>query len=124
MICVLTGNDNEPSNVSFENGEDWILDATMHDSAGEPLDISSAQVRWRLALNNDVLTELTVGSGITLINGGTTGECLIHVTPANQVTLGIAPNFYQHAAQVILSDGTVTNQFAGYLQVLPSLFDE
>jgi hypothetical protein len=110
-------------NVAFKRGELWTLDATMHDSAGNPLNLAGCIVKWRLAFDTVVLIELSIGSGITLVNGGIAGECLIQLTPAQQITLNIVPAFYQHEAQVILADGvTVSDQFAGYVQVMQSLF--
>lgn len=109
-------------NLTFKVGEDWKILATMHDSAGVAIDISAAAVKWTLALDSAVLTTLTIGNGITLVGGGTTGQCLITVTPAMQASLGIVPTFYSHECQVILSSGVVTDQFAGYLRARPSLF--
>jgi hypothetical protein len=111
------------ANILWRVGETWRIDATMHDSSGVPLSLVGAQVNWRLAdIAGQVLETLSVGSGITLVNGGVDGECLIVTTPAMQVSMDIQPGVYQHEAQVILSDGTVTDQFAGFVQALDSLF--
>jgi hypothetical protein len=113
----------ELTNVTFDKGETWTLDPTMHDSAGLPLNISAATVTWKLVKVDDTpITTLSIGSGITLVNGGNGGECLIVLTPAQQISLGIVPGFYQHEAQVVLADGTVTDQFYGFVQVLDTLF--
>lgn len=113
------------ANISFRLGETWRIDATMHDSCGNVLSIASpAQVKWRLALNGAVIEELSIGSGIVLVGDGSAGECLITLTPAQQLSLGIVPTFYSHECQVILPDGTITDQFAGNLQALPSLFPD
>jgi len=110
------------ADVSFRVGETWRLDPTMHDSCGAVLDISAAAVKWRLALNGVTLIQLTIGAGIVLVGDGTTGECTITLTPAQQASLNIVAGFYQHECQVVLADGTVTDQFYGYLQATPSLF--
>ena len=113
------------ANIQFRIGETWNIDATMHDSCGAVLSIvSPAQVKWRLALDGTVIKELTLGAGIVLVGDGSTGECLITLTPADQLALGIVPTYYSHECQVILPGGAVTDQFAGNLQALPSLFPD
>ena len=110
------------ANISFRVGESWIIDATMHDSCNEVLSIVGAAVQWRLALNSVTIVTLSIGDGITLVGDGSTGECIIRLSPAAQEELGIEPNFYLHECQVTLPDGTVTDQFAGNLEAQPSLF--
>jgi hypothetical protein len=109
-------------NVTFKRGENWTIDATMHDSAGNVLNLAGTTVKWRLALNGTLVTELSIGNGITLVNGGMLGECLITLTPAQQTSLSILQGLYRHEAQVILADGTISDQFEGYVQVIGSLF--
>lgn len=112
------------ANVEWRVGETWRILATMHDSCGAILSIATpAQVKWRLALDGLVLTELEIGDGITLVGDGTAGQCTITLTPADQDTLGVVPTFYTHECQVILPDGTVTDQFAGNVRALPSLYE-
>lgn len=111
------------ANILWRVGETWRIDATMHDSSGNPLSLVGAQVSWRLAdIDGNILTTLSIGSGITLVGTGSSGECLIVTTPAMQVSLDIQPGVYQHEGQVILPDGTVSDQFAGFVQALDSLF--
>lgn len=111
------------ANIQFRIGETWRIDATMHDSCNNILPIPSPTiVKWRLALDGAVVIELSIGNGINLVGDGSGGECLITLTPAQQLSLGIVPTFYTHECQVTLPDGTVTDQFAGNLQALPSLF--
>lgn len=111
------------ANVRWKVGETWRIDATMHDSLGAPLNLTGATVQWRLSNSSGVILQtLTVGSGIVLVNGGVDGECIITTTPAMQAALGIIPGVYPHEAQVILPDGTYTDQFAGFIQAIPSLF--
>lgn len=111
------------ANVEWRVGETWRIDATMHDSCGAVLSIASpAQVQWKVALNGVVLDTLTIGDGISLVGDGTGGQCIITFTPQDQENVGIVPTFYTHECQVVLPDGTVTVQFAGNLQALPSLF--
>lgn len=110
------------ANIAFRVGETWRIDATMHDSCGNILPIGGAIVKWRLALNGNVLTELSIGDGINLVGTGSTGECVITLSKADQAELGIVSTFYSHECQVTLPDGTVTDQFAGNLEAEPSLF--
>jgi hypothetical protein len=111
------------ANLEFRLGETWPIDATMHDSFGAVLPIAApVAVKWRLALNGVVVTELTIGSGINRVGDGSTGECIITLTPAQQGTLKIKPTWYSHECQVVLADGSISDQFYGNLHVLPSLF--
>jgi hypothetical protein len=111
------------SNQAFKLGETWVLDFTAHDSLGAIIDLSGgAAVQWRLALNGAVLLDLSLTSGIALVNGGIGGEGLITVTPAMQAAAGIVAAFCQHQCRVTLAGVIVSDQFAGSFQVLPSLF--
>lgn len=111
------------ANVEWRIGETWRIELTAHDSCGEILPLpGGTAVKWRLALDGEVLEELTVGDGIVIVGDGSTGQALITLTPADQAALELEPAFYQHECQVILADGTKTDQFAGVVQALPSLF--
>jgi len=111
------------ANVCWKVGETWRIDATMHDSLNAPLDLTGATVFWRLTNSRGVILQtLSIGSGIVLVNGGIDGECIITTTPAMQSSMGIVPGVYPHEAQVILPDGTYTDQFAGFIQASSSLF--
>ena len=111
-----------PADITFRVGETWRIELTAHDSCGNVLPITGCQVQWRLALDSNVLDTLTVGDGITIVGDGSTGKAMITLTPADQAALDIQPAFYEHECQVILVDGTRTDQFAGVLQALESLF--
>jgi hypothetical protein len=110
-----------PANISFSIGETWRIELTAHDSCGAVLNITGAEVEWRLALDGTVLDTLTVGNGVTIVDGPA-GIAMITFTPADQAALELLPAFYQHECQVILPDGTRTDQFAGVLEAKPSLF--
>lgn len=111
------------ANVEWRIGETWRIKLTAHDSCGAVLPLTGgATVKWRLALDGTVLEELTVGDGIVIVGDGSAGQALITLTPADQAALDLEPAFYQHECQVILGDGTKTDQFAGVVQALPSLF--
>jgi len=111
-----------PANIEFRVGETWRIELTAHDSCGNVLPITGCQVQWRLALDGNVVDTLTVGDGIVIVGDGTAGQAIITLTPADQAALELEAAFYQHECQVILGDGTKTDQFAGVLQALPSLF--
>lgn len=109
------------ANVEWKVGETWRILLVAHDSCGLILNITGAQVKWRFALDGEVIDELTVGDGIVIVNGAA-GTATITLTPADQAALNVQPAFYTHECQVIMPDGTKTDQFAGVLQALPSLF--
>lgn len=109
-------------NLEFDLGETWNVDAVCTDSLGNTINVSAAQaIQWR-AVNQagDTILDLAKNSGITLINGGVNGEILIAVTPAMQSAL--VASWCKHQCRVTLSDGTITDQFAGSLKINPSLF--
>lgn len=110
------------ANIEFRVGETWRIELTAHDSCANVLPITGCQVKWRLALDGVEIDTLTVGDGIVIVGDGSTGKALITLTPADQAALDIQPAFYEHECQVILTDGTRTDQFAGTLQALESLF--
>jgi len=109
------------ADISFRIGETWAIELTAHDSCRAILDITGAQVLWRLALDGETITTLSVGDGVTIVDGPG-GIAMITLTPADQAELGLEPAFFQHECQVILPSTIKTDQFAGTLQALPSLF--
>lgn len=112
-----------PANIEFRIGETWRIELTAHDSCGNILPLTGgATVFWKLALDGNVLDTLSIGDGIAIVGDGTAGQAMITLTPADQAALELEAAFYQHECQVILADGTRTDQFAGVLQALPSLF--
>ena len=111
------------ADIEFRIGETWRIELTAHDSCGEILPlVGGATVFWKLALDGTVLDTLSIGDGIVIVGDGTAGQAIITLTPADQAALELEAAFYQHECQVILGDGTKTDQFAGVLQALPSLF--
>lgn len=111
------------ADVEFRIGETWRILLTAHDSCGNILPLNGgATVFWKLALDDTVLDTLSVGDGIAIVGDGTEGQAMITLTPADQAALNLDAAFYQHECQVVLGDGTKTDQFAGMLQALPSLF--
>jgi hypothetical protein len=112
------------SNLAFKLGETWILDATCKDSLGNTINLTGVQaVRFRLTNQAGVVAlDIGIGTGIALVNGGAAGEILITIPPAIQAAAGIISAYYLQQCRVTLADGTVTDQFAGALKVLPSLF--
>lgn len=109
------------ADIQFRIGETWPIELTAHDSCRNVLDITGAEVKWRLALDGVIVEELSVGDGVVIVDGPA-GIAMITLTPAAQAALELEPAFYQHECQVILPTGVKTDQFAGVLQALPSLF--
>jgi hypothetical protein len=96
-------------------GSTWQIDATLHDTAGNPLDLTSAQVVWRLySANGSKVLELTDGNGIEIVNA-TGGLCRITVPAAQTATL--APGSYRDDIVVTGSDGFVCTQAVGVIIV-------
>lgn len=109
------------ADISFSIGESWVIELFAHDSCRAVLNITGAEVLWRLALDGETVTTLSVGDGVTIVDGPA-GQALITLTPAEQLALALEPAFYQHECQVILPGNLKTDQFAGTLEAKPSLF--
>ncbi|HTK34538.1 MAG TPA: hypothetical protein VL358_04520 [Caulobacteraceae bacterium] len=107
-------------NLSFFLGEDWQIELTCRDADGGALDLTGAQVKWRLADPRTLRLDLVNGDGVVLADDPTTGVATIVVTAAMQGEL--PAGLYSHEAQVVLADGTVSDQAYGTLYARESLF--
>jgi hypothetical protein len=108
----------------FYAGDDWIIAATCTDGDGNPIDLSLADVIWRLNDGNGVnVLELSEGDGIVLIENVSgdliIGQCQIEVSSSR--TVGLIPAFYSDELTVIDGNGRVSTQFSGRIEVLAKL---
>src|SRR4051812_3120428 len=97
------------------SGSTWEFDATLHDAACNPLDLTGAEIAWRLYDAKGAMNlELAVGDGITVVNA-TGGVCKI-VAPPEQ-TAALAQGFYRDEIVVTLASGFITPQAVGNIIV-------
>lgn len=89
------------------SGSTWEFDATLHDAACNPLDLTGAEIAWRLYdIQRAVKIELTVGDGITVVNA-TSGLCKITVPAV--LTAPLAQGFYRD--EIVVTLGSVYAKF-------------
>jgi len=98
------------------SGSTWEFDAALHDADGNPLDLTAAQIAWRLYdVRGAVKIELTLaGGGIVLVNalGG-----LCKITATAEQTKVLAPGAYRDEVVVTMPSGFVTTQAVGNIHV-------
>lgn len=106
---------------TFHAGETWIIDVTCRDAAGAPINLTGAQIAWRLKRGGQVALDVTLGTGITVVSAAA-GTISIRVTPAMQTAANITAQHYSHELRITTADGTVSTQTRGAFLVQPSLF--
>lgn len=92
-------------------GSTWEFDAALHDAAGNPLDLTDADIAWNLYdTTRKLKIELAVGDGITVVNalGG-----LCKITVAADLTTPLAQGTYRDEIVATVQAGFVTTQAVG-----------
>lgn len=108
----------------FYVGDSWEISALCTDGDGDPLDLSAAQITWKLksVADNSIKLTLTVGNGIALIENTSgdlvLGQCIVTVTPAQSGPL--APGYYRDELTVVAGARTLT-QFKGRIEAIEKL---
>ena len=105
----------------FHAGETWVIDVSCRDAAGAPINLTGAQIAWRLKRGGQTAFDATVGSGITVVSAAA-GTISIRVTPSMQDAANLVARTYRHELRITTADGTVSTQTQGAFVVLPSLF--
>jgi hypothetical protein len=93
------------------SGSTWEFDASLHDAACAPLDLTGAGIAWNLYDGTRaVRIALVIGDGITVINA-TGGLCKI--TVGADLTAALAQGTYRDEIVVTLATGAITTQAVG-----------
>ncbi|HEU0115322.1 MAG TPA: hypothetical protein VFQ80_11625 [Thermomicrobiales bacterium] len=96
-------------------GSTWEFDASLHDAACQPLDVTDADIAWRLYNSQGGLVlELGIGAGITVTNA-VGGLCKITVTAEQSKAL--SQGSYRDEIVVTLPNGYVSTQAVGNILV-------
>lgn len=112
------------ADLTFYDGEDWIIDFTVADEDEVAIDITSATHSFRIANDSGALITATGGSGVTEVVPAS-GTVRIDITPAMQTSGStVAGETYRYEYKVTLASGEVTTQAAGTLHVKNSLQTE
>jgi len=102
---------------TFITGDTWPIDATCSDVNNKPIDLATAStLQWTL-MDQDgaVIASAALGSGIELVVAAH-GLALITLAPAT--TIDIKPGFYQDVLKLTMSDGMVSTQAVGLIEVV------
>jgi hypothetical protein len=107
--------------LAFHLGETWGMDVTCSDADGNPIDLTGATVKWRLASKTAKIMERAIGDGIVIDADPTTGRCKVDVTDTMQTTAAVAVGVYRHELWVVQANGAISVQVVGAFNVAPSL---
>lgn len=101
-------------------GEDWVFSLQCRDGAGEILDLTGAAVKWRITDGDTIIIDAAIGTGLTVPTPAN-GLVYFRVTPAQQSAF-VGGRGYDHEAQVVMADGSKSDQAYGIILVHGSLF--
>lgn len=108
--------------LEFHSGEHWRLDLECLDYDGDPINLTSATLNFRLKSGSTTVMTRTNGDGCS-ITVAASGTCVVNVTPAHQTTASItAGKTYKYEFQVIDQNSTYYTVFHGNLKVKETLF--
>jgi hypothetical protein len=98
-------------------GDTWQFDLSLHDGAGNALDLTDADVAWTLhtSAGVDVLA-LSVGNGITIEAPPTDGRATVLVT-SEQTALPLG-SYYDVTRATVGQNDFVTTQAVGFITVI------
>jgi hypothetical protein len=118
MIPLTPSNIHDP--LSFDLGDDWVIEVNCTDASGNPLDLTGAQIEWKLTRSSDktVAALLTRDHGIVVASdtNASPTACTV-LLPAADTALLIA-GYYQDRLRVTTFDGIVTTQSFGRIDAL------
>lgn len=105
------------TNFSMFSGDDKTLQVTVTDEDGDPVDLTSATIKWQCtrSLGKASAISKTTTNGIT-ITGASTGQFEVTLTDTDTESLA---GTYQHEAQVTFSDGTISTVLSGTMNIIP-----
>jgi hypothetical protein len=105
-------------------GDQWQLVFVCTKSDGSPLDLTDADIEWRLLGLDDSLGTVTLvrtnDDDIAVIGDAVQGICILTLDGVD--TAMLYPGFYQDQLQVTTAIGALTTQAIGRIEAVPSLF--
>ena len=102
--------------ITMTRGDTRIFTVTMTDDAGDPYDLTSADVAFTVG----GLFEKGVGDGITIADPET-GVAVVTVDPADTNGAPDVRRAYRYDVQVTLSSGAVKTPLRGLFVVVPDV---
>jgi hypothetical protein len=110
-------------NFEMFQGDDHVLEVSVQDSNGDPIDLSGSLIDWALAANvssDQLLIQKNSGAspgGITITDaGGGVFEVLIDAEDTEDLS-----GLYYHQSQVIDAEGSVSTIVAGWVRIKATL---
>jgi hypothetical protein len=99
-------------------GDTWQFDGPLLDADDCPLNLTGAEISWRLdglRGGNYIALSLSSSGGISIVNL-TRAEILVSAPPS--LTSQLAPGVYRDWLRVTLSDGTVLTMWSGIIRAV------
>jgi hypothetical protein len=94
-------------------GDTWQFHASLHDDEGAALNLSGADIKWRLRNTaNAIVSELSVGDGIQIASA-LAGQCIITLSGDKSGLL--AAGNYSDETWVKTQDNIITTQAVGVI---------
>jgi hypothetical protein len=121
--------------LQFYAGDTWEIRFACHQADGiTPLDLTDAEIEWKLATADtldqepEVVFTATIGQGVTVIGDPQAGVCQVVIpgkasaeTPSPN-SGDFAPGYYRDQVRVVFPlSGLVTTQIGGRIQALAPL---
>jgi hypothetical protein len=106
--------------ATFYRGNTWEILGELRDADGDPLDLTSAAVEWKVEDSSGAtILDLSIGSGIqvTDILGG---KIVITVTPTQSTAINAGT--YKDELRVTDQTGAIGTQWIGSFSVKDSFF--
>ena len=105
----------------FRLGEDWTITIDCQDSAGEPLDLTGGDLRFRLSDfdQTTLYLDLSKAEGVSIADPAT-GRAVVLITADMQA--GLKAQTFRYDTEAVLGDGTASDQAFGTLPADDSLF--
>src|SRR6266566_3693524 len=115
MISLKLSNIHDP--LTFDIGDDWIIQVQCTNSDGSNMDLTGAAVNWKLStlatptVPATVIKNYNVGSGISIVSPPTLGKAIIWL-PKTESAVIVAAD-YADKCTVTTAGGLVSTQSKG-----------
>jgi hypothetical protein len=115
-------------NVVHWAGDTRLIRIVVKDEAGDPVDLTSATVRWWLAKfvtstgDNILVQKATEGHGIEIDHPNSFWRVLITLDAAD--TEGLPPGKWYHECEVVLASGAISTVAIGKFEIKSTLIPD
>ena len=109
------------TNFSMFAGDDKTIQVTVTDPDGDPVDLTSATIKWQAAksLGKASAISKSTSSGITITDAAN-GEFEVTILDTDTDDL---VGTYQHEAEVTFTDGTKSTVLSGTMRINPVVIE-